>query len=134
MLTLGFWLFAITLAAIFLNNTSWLLLPIFIILFFVAAKHDQKYRLAAKRKKWEILNGKYIRDNNLHFVLQEERSGEIRSAYETREKAQQFLDSYYLLVGSGAIKATDMNVYSIFEINEENVKLGEACEEGKQLI
>lgn len=52
MLTLGFWLFAITLAAIFLNNTSWLLLPIFIILFFVAAKHDQKYRLAAKRKKW----------------------------------------------------------------------------------
>lgn len=134
MLTLGILLFVIALAAIFFNSSSWFLLPILFILFLLAAIHDNKYRLTAKRRKWEIMNGKYIRDNNLHFVLQDERSGEIRAAYETREKAQQFLDSYYLLVGSGAIKATDMNTYTIFEINEENVKLGEACDEGKQLI
>lgn len=54
MLTLGFWLFAIALAAIFFNNTSWLLLPIFVIAFTFAIKKDKEWEKKEKTAKEPI--------------------------------------------------------------------------------
>ena len=115
MLTLGFWLFAIALAAIFFNNTSWLLLPIFVIAFTFAIKKDKEWEKKKKQQKnpYEDTQKRILRRSreDYRFVIINKQTGIIYDRYETLQEAEKAKADYCL---------KDGDKYIVNEITENN--------------
>ena len=115
MLTLGFWLFVIALAALFLNNTSWFLLPIFFVLYVFAIKIDKKWEKEKEQQKKPYVDTqkRILRKSreDYRFVIINKQTGIIYDRYETLQEAEKAKADYCL---------KDGDKYIVNEVTENN--------------